>query len=806
MAGAYQIGEFVLESKLGEGGMGVVFRARQVALDRWVALKLLAKPATGGSTFYERFHREARSAAQLVHPNIIQIYTIGEHKGAPYYAMEYVEGEDLARVLKSTGKLTVDEAVEIVRAVAKALSLAGDAGFVHRDIKPANIMISTGGLIKVMDFGLAKATASDNTLTREGQIMGTPTYLSPEQGMSKDVDTRSDLYSLGCVMYECLTGDPPFQGDSLPSLIFKHLYEPVKPLRELNPDVPESFAEVCTKLLAKKPEDRYQNGLELLEALAVILTNPAMAELSLSKRVRQVKAEKKPVSAQPIAAAVAEPPAPEAERPAGVPKEIAGNPPQPSMDLTPSSDEEPAAKASERPAAPVHGARESKKHLVFESGAPRIGDGVSKDAPTVIRIPPPSPRGPLPAIGDDADETRSIPVDGLSGMAKPATARRKPSGEIVVPPPPTGSSTRMVPVPEAPPPRTHSGSLIRPPTVGLIKRSNVSSYFQRQPDGRWTYDIAQGHCKYAEGLAAERLPGADLQVGRLGDCLLCSNWNRRNGCAIAAAQYIESTSRAKGVDLLEEIAAVWCITGRFDKGIAVLEEQIRNNPDDPDAYRGLARIYERPDYSGKDRNRAVILYTRFVDLANKKGGYSTIELERAQSRIAQLQAGAPKENIKPGMFSGLMLHTFPCFYRNNGTVFFGLGGVNREHVVVARAGEVDPDTGVSASEMGNPLMRATTFIRRIKSEKAKAEEREQVKKELDRISKTSVDLLLRETGRCHMLPLSEIQALEYSKDEATDQRTLRLRTSGHAHELIFSAAADMDADKCALMLRRMTGK
>ncbi|MCW8131056.1 MAG: protein kinase [Planctomycetota bacterium] len=810
MAGAYQIGEFVLESKLGEGGMGVVFRARQVALDRWVALKLLAKPATGGSTFYERFHREARSAAQLVHPNIIQIYTIGEHKGAPYYAMEYVEGEDLARVLKNTGRLSIDETVEVTRGVAKALALAGDAGIVHRDVKPANVMVTVGGLVKVMDFGLAKATASEHTLTQEGQIMGTPTYLSPEQGMSKEVDARSDLYSLGCVMYECLTGNPPFQGDNLPSLIFKHLYEPVKPMREADPNIPEALEQVCMKLLAKKAEERYQSGMELLEALAMVTTNQAMAEITMAKRVRQVKSERN--AAQPAQDAEA------AKMEATAAVEATTNPlaqpppAEPNMNLTPLEDSPPKTK--------VLPPRETKSHLVFEAAPPPPRGAAAG-------VPPPPPPPPLSALDETARPpgARSGKRPVVFEVPEPAPETVEPETQEIVVPRSPGSSSKLRAADVPPPPpsarmraedapsgftaRPASGAFMRPGSGALIRRSNVSTYFLKNADGRWSYDTAQGHCKYAEGMAAESLPGGELQVGKLGDCLLCSNWNRRSGCAIATAQYIESTSRAKGVDLLEEVAAVWCVTGRFDKGIALLEEHIRSHPEDPDGYRALARIYERPDYSGKDKPRSLILYGRFVELASRQGGYSNIEVERAQARLTQLQAAAqrPPEPQREKAFSGTMLHTFPCFYRSNGTVFFGLGGVNRDSVVVARAGEVDPDTGVSASEMGNPfLLRATTLIRRIKSEKAKAEEREQVKKEIERISKTSVDMLLRESGKCHTIPLSEIQAIEYSKDESTDQRMVKLRMGRDMHELIFSAAADMEADRCALMIRRLTGK
>ncbi|MCY3017814.1 MAG: serine/threonine-protein kinase, partial [Planctomycetota bacterium] len=288
------LSEFVIESLLGEGGMGKVYRARQVALDRWVALKVLAH-ARDKKDFLARFYREAQSAARLVHPNIIQIYTVGEYEGIPFFAMEYVEGVDLQRLARCHPEyLTIEEAMEIVRSVAKALSIAKEHGIVHRDIKPANIMVAKSGLIKVMDFGLAKGIAADEFATQTGLVIGTPAYMCPEQGAGRDVDIRSDIYSLGCVLYECLCDHPPFEADSVAALIYKHAYEDPQPPAEFRKEVPPELEAVCLKMLAKNPAERFQTPEELLLALAQIPCNQALAELLLAKRVATVLRAKRP--------------------------------------------------------------------------------------------------------------------------------------------------------------------------------------------------------------------------------------------------------------------------------------------------------------------------------------------------------------------------------------------------------------------------------------------------------------------------------------------------------------------------------
>jgi serine/threonine protein kinase/DNA-binding beta-propeller fold protein YncE len=267
-AGRVQLGEYVIEGKLGAGGMGQVYKARQPSLDRMIALKVLPRSVASNRESVERFYREARSAARLVHPNIVQVYTVGEEKGVPYFAMEYVIGEDLERRMKREDVLSVKEVLGVVASVAMALACAEESGIVHRDVKPGNIMIDSHGVVKVMDFGLAKAVKLiDAEITQAGFIVGTPTYMSPEQAEGGAVDHRSDIYSLGVVFYELLCGRPPFVSRDPATLIYQHVHKPPEPPRSFREGIPEEVEEVCLKCLAKKQAERCQSATELLADL-----------------------------------------------------------------------------------------------------------------------------------------------------------------------------------------------------------------------------------------------------------------------------------------------------------------------------------------------------------------------------------------------------------------------------------------------------------------------------------------------------------------------------------------------------------
>ncbi|MCX7803593.1 MAG: protein kinase [Planctomycetota bacterium] len=271
-------GDFVVEGKLGEGGMGVVYRARQLSLDRPVALKVLPKGLSNNEEFVKRFVREARAAASLIHPNVVQVYAVGEDHGTHYFAMEFVEGASLDNLMRKGRRFSVAEAVEIAAAVARALVVASERGIVHRDIKPGNIMIDRHGTVKVTDFGLARATGDLQNVTLPGYVVGTPAYMSPEQASGGHVDCRSDMYSLGVVLYEVLTGTSPFKSDSIAGLIFKHLNEMPKPPGQVNPAVPPQLDAVVMKCLAKRPEDRFATPKELLRALSPFLSGGTEAE------------------------------------------------------------------------------------------------------------------------------------------------------------------------------------------------------------------------------------------------------------------------------------------------------------------------------------------------------------------------------------------------------------------------------------------------------------------------------------------------------------------------------------------------
>lgn len=266
-----ELGDFVLEKLIGQGGMGEVYLGFQKSLDRPVAIKLLRDEYARDENFIARFKREAKSAAKLIHPNIIQVYQLGESGGEYYFAMEFVEGKDLQVILKENkGKLNHQDAVRIIFGVAKALEIAGQFGIVHRDIKPSNVLITKENNIKVMDFGLAKAFQDSSTnVTMSGAVMGTANYMSPEQAEGREVDQRTDIYSLGVMFYQLLTGYLPFSGENPTSLAFQHVHsKPIPPMEKIK-GVSKALNDICIKCLAKKKEERYQNASELLHDLQV---------------------------------------------------------------------------------------------------------------------------------------------------------------------------------------------------------------------------------------------------------------------------------------------------------------------------------------------------------------------------------------------------------------------------------------------------------------------------------------------------------------------------------------------------------
>jgi serine/threonine-protein kinase len=260
----YDVGELI-----GYGGMAEVHKGRDLRLGRDVAIKMLRTDLARDATFQARFRREAQNAASLNHPAIVAVYDTGEEKGAdgealPYIVMEFVSGRTLKEVLTAEGPLSPKSALEITADVCSALEFSHRHGIIHRDIKPGNIMLTDAGQVKVMDFGIARAVASTTTtMTQTSAVIGTAQYLSPEQARGETVDARSDVYATGCVLFELLTGQPPFTGDSPVSVAYQHVREEPKPPSQRNPDVPPDVDSVVLKALAKNPANRYQSAAEM---------------------------------------------------------------------------------------------------------------------------------------------------------------------------------------------------------------------------------------------------------------------------------------------------------------------------------------------------------------------------------------------------------------------------------------------------------------------------------------------------------------------------------------------------------------
>jgi serine/threonine-protein kinase len=284
LGGRYQLGEL-----LGHGGMADVRKAKDLRLGRTVAVKMLRTDLARDATFQARFRREAQSAASLNAPSVVAVYDTGEDEldgvRVPYIVMEYVEGQTLRELLREGQRLMPNRALEITAGVLGALEYSHRQGIVHRDIKPANVMLATNGDVKVMDFGIARAVAdSGATMTQTANVLGTAQYLSPEQARGETVDARSDVYSTGCLLYELLTGRPPFQGESPVAVAYQHVRENPAPPSAINPDVGSDADAIVMKALTKNPANRYQSAAEMHTDIeralqgSTVAAPPVMAE------------------------------------------------------------------------------------------------------------------------------------------------------------------------------------------------------------------------------------------------------------------------------------------------------------------------------------------------------------------------------------------------------------------------------------------------------------------------------------------------------------------------------------------------
>jgi serine/threonine-protein kinase len=261
---------FELEELVGSGGMSSVYRARDRVLDRPVALKVLHEHFVGDDDHVERFRREARAVASLSHPNIVTVIDRGEHDGSQFIVFEYVDGGNLKRVIDRAGPAPVDRALELTIQVARGLAYAHEQGLVHRDVKPQNVLLNGSGRAKVTDFGIARSL-DVRGMTQTGTVLGTSEYISPEQAQGRDVGEQTDVYSLGVVVYELLTGQLPFTGENFVAVAMRHINEPPPSVLEKRPDVPVRVAEAVDRALAKKPADRFPTMAAFADELTACL-------------------------------------------------------------------------------------------------------------------------------------------------------------------------------------------------------------------------------------------------------------------------------------------------------------------------------------------------------------------------------------------------------------------------------------------------------------------------------------------------------------------------------------------------------
>jgi eukaryotic-like serine/threonine-protein kinase len=306
------LGRYRLEERLASGGMGAVWAATDERLGRRVAIKMLKDQLAEDPRFVERFRREARAVAALSHPHIANVYDYGEDGGNHFIVMELAEGRDLARILASEGPIDPSRTGSIGARICDALASAHRAGVVHRDIKPANVIIGAGDRVKVTDFGIARA-AGDSTLTATGAMIGTAGYISPEQASGTPVGPLSDIYSLGIVLYEMLTGAPPFVGDSPLSIAMQHVQSEIPSPSRVNPEVPADLDEIVARATAKEPEDRFPSADDIANALRGA-TDPSATAVMPGAAVGGAPQETRPLTRE-------EPPEPRTrERPVGTPR------------------------------------------------------------------------------------------------------------------------------------------------------------------------------------------------------------------------------------------------------------------------------------------------------------------------------------------------------------------------------------------------------------------------------------------------------------------------------------------------------
>lgn len=310
-----QFGPYRIVAPLGEGGMAAVYKAYQPSMDRYVALKVLPRHFADDPQFIQRFEQEAKVLAKLQHPHILPVHDFGESEGYTYMVMPLITGGDLADLFDNE-PFSLEEINHIISQVGEALDYAHAQGVVHRDVKPSNILIDSRGNCLLNDFGLAKLVAGSSKLTSTGLIVGTPSYMSPEQGMGQPSNGRTDIYALGVILYELATGQVPFRAETPMAVVIKHIQDPLPPPTKLRPNIPEAIERVILKALAKKPEDRYATAGEMVKALQAAIAaqpaaknDPATKYTRLADKTKLVSTPAQALAAPPMPALAASQPA-----------------------------------------------------------------------------------------------------------------------------------------------------------------------------------------------------------------------------------------------------------------------------------------------------------------------------------------------------------------------------------------------------------------------------------------------------------------------------------------------------------------
>jgi tRNA A-37 threonylcarbamoyl transferase component Bud32 len=450
------IGEYEVYEEIGQGGMASVYLAHDIALDRPVAIKVMSPGLVLTEGMVERFKREARTAAALSHPHIIPIYAVRESDTLLFFVMKYVAGRPLDLIIRDIGGLPIEMVEAILGQVGGALAHAHRRGVVHRDVKPANIMIDEEGWAVVTDFGIAKA-ADASHLTSSGAAVGTPTYMSPEQGSQEEVTALSDQYSLGVVAYEMLTGRPPFAGPSVMSMMRSHFFDPPEPLEAVRPDCPPALARVVTRMLAKAPADRWSS------------IDHALGELKLRHLPHD-----HPVRTQMVTLARS------GERRVTLPRAPTSPVPLGRAATTPSG----WARAQKGVIALTLGAALLVGYLALWSrgrATPSIQSLTRPSIEAVISAPPPTP--PVPRTDSVHANADTMGAEGIRG--RPIDTSRAPQGRYAggSNPRPTSSPAKpgLVPVPTKGPAAADSATGVSPPatpTVGILTvKANLPGVF-----------------------------------------------------------------------------------------------------------------------------------------------------------------------------------------------------------------------------------------------------------------------------------------------------------------------------------------